>query len=124
MTQSIGDCSADQATALRSAGRSGISSSGMRSRTLPLLAAIALLGVAAALLGQGAVLPHKHQVAGLYDASCALELLAAFAGAGLTAERLEITAGIIVVALAVVPLVGRVRHAARGNARLRAPPAR
>ena len=43
----------------------------------------------------------------------------------LTAERLEITAGIIVVAaLAVVPLVGRVRHAARGNARLRAPPAR
>lgn len=97
----------------------------MRSRTLPLLTAIALLGVATALLGQGTVLPHKHQAAGLYDASCALELLAAFAGAGLTAERLEITAGIIVVAaLAVVPLVGRVRHAARGNARLRAPPAR
>jgi hypothetical protein len=89
-----------------------------------LLAAIALLGVAAALLGQGAVAPHKHQAAGLYDAACPLELLAAFAGAGLAAERPEVTGAIVGVALAVVPLVGRVRHAARGGVRLRAPPAR
>jgi hypothetical protein len=96
----------------------------MRSRALSLLAAIVLLGVAAALLGQGAGLSHRHQAAGLYDASCPLEVLAAFAGAGVTAERPEITAGIIVVVLAAVPPVGRVRAASRGGVRLRAPPAR
>lgn len=117
-------CSTARALTLRSASRSGISSSGMRSRTLSLLAVIVLLGVAVALLGQGTALPHRHQAAGLYDASCPLELLAAFAGAGLTAERPEITASIIVLPLAAVPLVGRVRAAARCGVRLRAPPAR
>jgi hypothetical protein len=96
----------------------------MRSRTLPWLATIALVALVAALLGQGAVLPHEHQAAGLYDAACPLELLAAFAGAGLAAERPEITAGIVVVALVVVPLVGHVPATARRGPRLRAPPAR
>lgn len=96
----------------------------MRSRTLASLATLALLALAAALLGQGAVLPHGHQAAGLYDAACPLELLAAFAGAGLAGARPVITAAVVVAALAVVPPVRRVPATPRGGVRLRAPPAR
>jgi hypothetical protein len=96
----------------------------MRTTTMRLTAALALVIIVGALLGGAHATGHRHDGPGFYDASCPLAALGAIDRTGGAVDPPASTPIAMAISVVVVALFGWPALTPVADARLRAPPAR